>query len=163
MELKRVIEAIEIQSGLMSELLQVLERETGEMGSININAMSMTNLTKEELTARITAHTPLFQQAVSALATREELPASTSLGAIAEHLAKKGSRELRTKQQQLLRLAERVRRATSLNREIAERFTSMVADSLGLMTRLINQSNVYGASGGYQQRPATAVLINREA
>ena len=61
------------------------------------------------------------------------------------------------------RLAEQVRRSTTLNREIAERFTSMVADSLGLMTRLINQSNVYGASGGYLQRPATAVMINREA
>ncbi|HIJ95313.1 MAG TPA: flagellar protein FlgN [Desulfuromonadales bacterium] len=163
MELKRVIEAIAIQSGLLSELLQVLERETNEMGAVNINAMSLSNLTKEELTARISAHTPLFQQAVSALTAREGLPASTSLGKLAEHIAKKGGRELRIQQQQLLGLAERVRRATSLNREIAERFTSMVADSLSLMTRLINQSNVYGASGGYLQRSATAVMINREA
>jgi flagellar biosynthesis/type III secretory pathway chaperone len=163
MELKRVVEAVAIQSGLLSELLLVLECETDEMGAVNINAMNLSNLTKEQLTARIAAHSPLLQQAVSALAVREGLSGTTTLGTVAEHIAKKGSRELRTRQQQLLRLAERVRQAAALNREIAERFTSTVTDSLSLITRLMNQSNVYGASGGYLQRSAGAVMINREA
>jgi flagellar biosynthesis/type III secretory pathway chaperone len=163
MELKIMIEEITVQTGLLNELLQVLERETSEMGDLNITAMDLSNKAKEELIARIATRSPHLQRAVSELAVHEGLPGSASLGAIAEHVAKTGNRELLVKQQQIHRTAERVQQVAALNREIAERFASTATSSLNLITSLINQSNVYGASGGYQQRPAGAVMINREA
>ena len=162
MKLKKLIEEINVQTGILNELLQVLERETAEMGDVNITAMNLSNETKEELIARIAEHTPQLQQAVSELAVNNGLPESATLGIVAQHVAKRGARELLTKQKEIQRTAERVQQVAVLNREIAERFAASVATSLNLITRLINQSNVYGASGGYQQRPTGAVMINRE-
>ena len=163
MELKQLLDTAAVQSGLLDELLTVLERETAEMGDINISGMSASNLAKEELINKIAGHAPLMQQALSGLAVRYDLAATTSLKGIADHLAKRGSGGLLLKQQQLARTADRIQQVAALNREIAERFSSTVATSLTLITRLINQSNVYGASGGYQQHPTGAVMINREA
>lgn len=158
-----MFEEISVQAELLNQLLQVLERETAEMGDVNINAMNLSNQTKEELTARIKEHTPYLQQAISAQAVREGLPGSATLGTVAEHIAKKGNRELLAKQRQIRGTAERIQQVAALNREIAERFASSITTSLSLITRLVNQSNVYGASGGYQQRPVDAVMVNREA
>jgi len=163
MELKKMIEEITVQTGLLNELLQVLERETAEMGDVNINAMNLSNQAKEELTARIAKQTPHLQQAISAQAVREGLPGSASLGTVAAHIAKRGNRDPLARQQQIQRTAERVQQVAALNREIAERFSSAVTTSLNMITRLVNQSNVYGQSGGYLQRPSGAVMINREA
>lgn len=163
MELKKMIEVISVQTGILNELLLVLERESTEMGDVNTTAMNVSNEAKEELIARIAEHAPHIKQAVSKLAVNNGLPGTASLGTVAELVAKGGSPELLAKQQQILRTAERVQQAAALNREIAERFASSVSTSLNLITRLINQSNVYGASGDYQQRPAGAVMINREA
>lgn len=163
MELKKLIEEISFHTGLLKELLLVLERETSEMGEVNISAMSLSNQAKEELMPRIAGHTPQLMQAISVLAVREGLPGSTSLGILAGHIAKRGDRELLMKQQQIKDTADRVQQVSALNCEIAERFAASVTTSLNLITRLINQSNVYGASGGYQQQSAGAVMINREA
>lgn len=163
MELKTLIDQMAVQQELLEELLQLLERETTEMGSINVGAMDLTNQGKEQLSAQIAEQTPHLQQAISACAIREGLAGTVSLGSLAAQLAKKGNRNLLIRQQQLLAVSERVQRVAALNREIAEHFAASVTTSLGLITRLINQSNVYGASGGYQQRPAGAVMINREA
>lgn len=163
MELKKLIEEIDVQTALLNDLLMLLEQETVEMGDINITAMNLSNQSKEELIGRIAEHSPRTQQAISQMAALEGLPVTASLGKLAEHIAKRGDRELLTKQQQIHKAAERVRQVAALNRDIAERFASAVTTSLGLITRLVNQSNVYGASGGYQQRPAGAVMINREA
>lgn len=163
MQLKKMIEEITIQTGMLNELLQVLERETTEMGDVNTAAMNVSNEAKEELIARIAEHAPHIKQAVAALAINSGLSVTTSLGTVAAFVAKGGSPELLAKQQQIQKTAERVQQVAALNHEIAERFASSVTTSLNLITRLINQSNVYGASGGYQQRPAGAVMINREA
>ena len=163
MEIKKLIEAITVQTELLNELLQVLDRETSEMANIDITAMNLSNQTKNELIARIAEHSQHLQRTTSALAVREGLPGTASLGAIAKHVAEKGNRELFTSQQQICRIAEQLQQVTALNSGIAERFVSTVTTSLSLIASLINQSNVYGASGGYQQRPTGAVIINREA
>lgn len=163
MELKKMIEELTVQTGLLNELLQVLERETAEMGDVNINAMNLSNKAKEELTVRIAKQTPCLQQAISAQAVREGLPGSASLGTVAAHIATRGNRDPLARQQQIRMTAERIQQVAALNREIAERFASSITTSLSLITRLVNQSNVYGASGGYQQRPVDAVMVNREA
>ena len=163
MELNSLIDEITVHGGLLQELLQLFERETVEMGEVNIAAMNVTNQAKEELIARIAGHSSRIKQAIAALAAREGLPATASLGELAEHVAKKGNRKLLAKQQEIHETAERIQQVAALNHEIAERFSDTVTSSLGLITRLISQSNMYGASGGYQQRPAGAVMINREA
>ncbi|MDD2898444.1 MAG: flagellar protein FlgN [Desulfuromonadaceae bacterium] len=163
METKTLKEAIAVESRLLTELLQVLERETIEMGDVNIAAMNHSNQTKEELIARISGHSPLIQRAISEIAAHEGLSSNATLRTIAEFSAKRGNRELLATQKQIQATAERIQQVAALNREIAERFAFSITSSLGLITRLINQSNVYGASGGYQQRPASAVMINREA
>ena len=163
MEFKKLIDEIAAQTELLNELLAVLERETTEMGEVNIAAMTLSNQAKEELIGRIAERSPHIQLAVTQLAAREGLAGATTLGTVAEHVAKKGKREILAKQQQIRATAERVQQVAALNREIAERFSASVTSSLSLITRLINQSNVYGASGGYQVRPTGAVMINREA
>lgn len=163
MELKKLIEEITVHTGLLNELLQVFERETVEMGAVNIAAMNVSNQAKEELIAKISGHTEQLRRAITALAVREGLPSAAALGAVAEQIAKKGNRNLLEKQQEIRATADRIQQVAALNREIAERFSASATSTLGLITRLINQSNVYGASGGYQQRPAGAVMINREA
>lgn len=163
MEIKKLIEEITIETGLLEELLKVFERETAEMANIDLTAMALSNEHKEDLIAKIHLHSPTLQSTISGLALREGLPETTSLATLAEYAAKKGNTELLSKQQKIRRTTERLQQVAALNREIAERFASNVTTSLGLITRLINQSNVYGASGGYQQRSAGAVMINREA
>lgn len=163
MEHKKLIEELIMHTELLNELLRLLEQETSEMGDVNIAAMNQSNLAKEALMPKIAAHAVQLQLAISALAVREGLPGSATLGVLAGHVAKKGSRELLVKQQLIKDTANRVRQVSALNCEIAERFALSVTTSLNLITRLINQSNVYGASGGYQQRSASAVMINREA
>ena len=163
MELKKLMTAVTVQVALLDELLALLERETVEMGDINIEAMTITNLAKEELHKKIAEHTPVMQQVISNMAVREGLSSGTSFGVIAKHLAKKGIKELHDKQEQLIKTGNRIQRVAAMNREIAERFASTISTSLNLITRLINQSNVYGSSGGYQQRQTGAVMINREA
>lgn len=162
MVLKKLIDEITVHTGLLEELLQVLERETVEMGDVNITAMALSNQMKEDLIDRVATHSQHLQRAISDLAIHEGLSESTLLSTVAAHVARKGNRELSTKQQQLLGTAVRVQQVAGLNGEIAERFASSVTSSLSMITRLINQSNVYGASGGYQQRPAGAVMFNKE-
>ncbi|MDD2366563.1 MAG: flagellar protein FlgN [Desulfuromonadaceae bacterium] len=162
MELQNLIEAVDKQTKLLNELLQALERETVEMGEINISAMAVSNRSKEELTDKISAHSPTLQKAVATLAKREGLAETTLLRTVADHIAKRGKPELLDKQKKLRDTAISVQLVATLNRDIAERFASSVTASLNLITRLINQSNVYGSSGGYQQRPTGAIMINRE-
>lgn len=163
MELKKLIEVIDIQAKLLDELLKTLECETVEMGDVNIAAMSISNKSKEELAARISEHAPILKQSIAGLSAREGLPEATLLRTVAEHLAKRGNRELLNKQKHIRDLAISVQLASALNRDIAERFATSATTTLNLITRIINQSNVYGASGGYMQRQTGAVMINREA
>jgi len=164
MELKKLIGAVADQTVLLDELLVLLEQETGELSNVKIAAMTQTNLAKEELFRKISGHSSILQQNVTALAARQGLPSETSLGAIADYFAQKGQKELHEKLSRLKKTADRIKQVASMNREIADRFASTISTSLNLISRVINQSNsVYGASGGYQQRPAGAVMINKEA
>lgn len=163
MELKKLIETIDVQIKLLNDLLSTLERETVEMGDVNIAAMSASNRSKEELAVKISEHAPLLRDAVRSLSIKEGLSENTILRTLAEHIAKHGNKDLLNKQKQIRDIAISVQLAAALNREIAERFASSATNTLNLITRLINQSNIYGSSGGYQQRPTSAVMINREA
>lgn len=163
MELKKLLDEIATHTSLLKELLRVLQQETVQMGNIDISAMGLSNQTKEELTARIAEQSPRLLDAVSALFDREGLSGKATLGALAGYLSKKGNRELLDRQQEMLLIIENIQRVAALNQEISERFASSVTSTLGLITRLINQSNVYGATGGYQLNSAGAVMINREA
>lgn len=163
MVLKQLLDMLAEQSLLLEELLNVFERETVEMGDVNISEMSNSNQAKEELINKIAKNSQVVQQAVSQLAGNYSLPADTSLKVIAEHLAKKGNEELLLKLQQLSITTNRIQQVAALNMEIAERFSATITTTLTLITRLINQSNVYGASGGYQRNNTGAVMINREA
>ena len=163
MEIKNLMQAITIHNGLLNELLQVLERETTEMATLDIAAMSLSNQAINELVAKIAEHAQHLQQTASLLAAHEGLPGTASLGAIAEHVAKRGNRDLLASQRKIYELAEQIRQVIAFNSGIATRFASTVTSSLSFISSLINQSNVYGASGGYQLRPTGAIMINRVA
>lgn len=163
MELKNLMEAVYTESRLLDELLALLERETVELGRIDIAAMADSNQAKEKLIGAIGEHAATLKKAVSDCAIMERLDSGTTLRELAEHLSKKGKGELLTSQLKLAETADKIRKTAGLNQEIADRFSEMAATSLAMVTRLINQSNVYGASGGYQQRSTGAVMINREA
>lgn len=163
MELKKLMTATATQAALLDELLALLERETAELSDVNISAMTQTNLAKEELLRKMAEHAPVMQRAISDMAMREGFPAGTPLGVIAEHLAKRGATELIRDQKRLKKTAEKIKGVAARNSGIAERFASTIATSLKLVTRIINQSNTYGATGEYQKGQAGAVMINREA
>lgn len=163
MELKILIEAAAVQAGLLDDLLAVLERETAEMGAVNLTAMGCSNNAKEELLNKIAAHAPVLKRAVSGVAVREGLGAEGTFSVMAKLLEKKGVSEPLMKQRQIKATADKIQQVAGLNREIAERFSSTVSTTLNLITRLINQSSVYGSSGGYQQPRTGAIMINMEA
>jgi flagellar biosynthesis/type III secretory pathway chaperone len=163
MELKKMMTAVTTQAALLDELLKLLERETTELSGVDIAAMAQTNQAKEDLLKKISEHAQVMQQAIADMATRDGLAPESPFAVVAEHLAKGGHPEPLTWQVRLKSTAERIRQVATMNHGIAERFSSTIATSLNLVTRIINQSNVYGATGGYQKNTTGAVMINREA
>lgn len=163
MELKTLIDTASEQSALMKQLLESLERETSELSEVKVDAMNQTNLEKEDLIRKISRHAPVLQNEIAAVAALEGLPSDVTLGVLAKHLAKKGRNELSEIHGMLKKTSASIKRVATMNRAIAERFALTISTSLNLITRLINQSNTYGATGGLQRRSTGAVMINREA
>jgi len=163
MDMKKLTEALSLQLRMFEELSAVFKQELHEMSEINLEAMAEINGRKEEIAARIEAHSKSLRPLISAAASSVGLSSEATLGELVDMLAQKGDTELLRLHKALNDGAERIQRAAAANREIAERFAAMVTNSLNLVTRLINQSNVYGASGGYLQRQTGAVMLNTEA
>lgn len=162
MEMKTLTETLSTQLRLLEELCAILDRETRELTDMNLDAMAEVNRVKEELTERIEAYTAPLRQAISTAAVDLGLAPDVPLGRVVVALGSKKS-EIPRLYRELNATAQRVQDVAGLNREIAERFTATVSTTLSFLTRIINQSSVYGASGGYQQRPAGSVMINKEA
>ncbi|QEM69863.1 flagellar protein FlgN [Geobacter sp. FeAm09] len=158
---KTLTEILTTQLQLLEELRLLLERETRELGDMNLEAMAEVNRLKEELTGRIEAHTGPLRQAIAAAARAAGLGPDATLGAVVAATREKGIPRL---YRELNDAARQVQERAALNRDIAERFMATVGTSLNFLTRLLNQASVYGASGGYQQqRPTGASIINKEA
>lgn len=154
---------LETHLNLLRELLSLLKRETGEMSEVHLNAMAEINGRKEEIAERIQKNASVLRQAIDEAASREGLGSNATLGELAAGLKQKGESEVSRLHKELNATTDQLKEQLNLNREIAERFAASVSSSLGLLSRILNQSNTYGASGGYQQRLTGAVIINREA
>ncbi len=163
MELKKLAEELLIQSKYLKELASCLERETAELSNINLVAMAELNKEKEEIAARVESRTEPLKKAMLDVIRREGLDIETSLGGLSVVLKKKGNLEIPRLYVDLKQLADRNRQLLILNKEIAEKFAESVGSTIEVLTKVVNQSNFYGSSGGYQQRPTGSVLINREA
>jgi len=163
MTIKRLTETLTVQLRLLEELLVLLERETRELADVKLDAMTEINVLKEDVTKRIEEHTIALRQVIGEMAASVGLQPDCTLGEFAAIIGKQGNKEIPRLHQDLNRVAERVRQVATMNREIAERFVSTVSNSLNFLAQILNQSSVYGASGGYQQRQTGAVIINREA
>lgn len=163
MEIKKLESVLAEQLRLLESLLAVLNRETGELAEIHLDAISEINLQKEKLTSSIDAYTSPLRQAIGEAVSREGLPPTATLRELAARLKAKGNREIPRLHKELNKIASQIQQVAEVNRDIAERFAESVTTSLTLLTRLINQSNTYGASGGYQQQVVRSVMINREA
>ena len=154
---------LETHLQLLEEFYNLLRRETHELSDIQLDAMAEINIQKESVAARIEAHSALLRQVMEEAASREGLSPKVTLGELAETCKQKGNKDVSRLHCELNRVVDRIRQTISINREIAERFAASVSSSLELLARVINQSSTYGASGGYRQRMADAVMINREA
>ncbi|MDA8429161.1 MAG: flagellar protein FlgN [Geobacteraceae bacterium] len=163
MAIQTLIAALETQLHLLEEFFDLLSRETGELSAIHLDAMAEINRQKESIAARIEAHSAVLRKEMEAAASREGLPSKAKLGELAATCTKKGMKDVSRLHAEINGVADRIKQLISLNREIAERFAASVTSSLELLTRILKQSTTYGATGGYQQRPAGAVIINREA
>ena len=163
MAVRTLIAELETHLLLLEEFFNLLSRETSELADIHVDAMNEINALKEVIAARIETHSVLLRNVLEEAATREGLPSEASLGLLAEAYKRKGNGTVARLHGDLNRIADHIRQTISINREIAERFAASVSTTLQLLTRIINQSNTYGASGGYQQRHVGAVMINREA
>lgn len=148
------------QIGLMGELLSLLERETSELLSINLDAMSEINGLKESMTVRINEHTPPLRQTVSEIATSTGLPSNSSLVDVVSQLGKNGYKEIPRLYQDLNSLAKQVRQITALNIDIAERSISMIKNTLFILAQILDQSSTYDASGGYYPWKINAIIVN---
>lgn len=154
---------LETHLQLLEGFFALLSREAREMSDINLDAMAEINSQKEAVAARIETHAALLRKELEEAAVGEGLSAKTTLGELAQICKQKGNADVVRQHAELNRVAARINESININREIAERFAASVTSSLELLARVINQSNTYGSSGGYQQRPTGAVLINREA
>ena len=163
MAIHTLITVLETQLQLLEDFFNLLSRETRELSDIHLDAMAEINSQKVSAAARIETHSALLRKEIDEASTREGLSPNAALGELADIFKLKGKKDVSRLHEELNRVTDRIRQAISINREIAERFAASVASSLELLTRVINQSNTYGAYGGYQQRPTGAVLINREA
>ena len=155
--------ALETQLHLLEEFFNLLNRETQELSDIHLDAMTEINTLKESVAARIETHSAVLHKEIDEAATREGLSPKATLRELADRCKQKGQTDVSRLHVELNRVADSIRQTISVNREIAERFAASVTNSLELLTRVINQSNIYGASGGYQQRPTGSIMINREA
>jgi len=155
--------ALETQLQLLEEFLDLLSRETGELTDIHLDAMAEINTRKENMAARIKSHAAVLRKEMQAVAISEGLSDKTTLGGLADMYKQKGMKEVSHLHVELNRVAERIRQTISINSEIADRFAASVTGSLNVLSRMINQTSTYGASGSYQQRQAGSVMINREA
>ena len=151
------------QLRLLEALLALLNRETDELAEIHLDAIAEINRQKEELTTNIDSYATSLRQAIREVVLSERLPANATLGELVARLKKKGNREIPRLHAELNTTAAKIQQVAGVNRDIAVRFATSVTTSLTLLTRLINQSNTYGASGGYQQPTVGSVMINREA
>jgi len=163
MAIDTLITALETQLHMLEEFLALLNRETTELSDIHLNAMAEINGLKENIAARIESHSAVVRKEIAEAGSQEGLSSKAMLSELADSYMRKGKKDIRRLYEELNRVADRIGQTISINREIAERFAASVTNSLGLLARVINQSNTYGASGGYLQRPNGAVLINREA
>lgn len=163
MTIKRLSEALSGQQKFLEELLDLLKRETSELTDVNIEAMAEINSKKEELGTRIQTHTAVLRQVIAETTNSLGLPSDLPFGELAAKLGQQGNKEIILQHEQLNAVAEQVRQVAAMNQEIAGRFADALNQSLNFLTRIINQSSVYGASGGYQQRTPGAVIINMEA
>jgi flagellar biosynthesis/type III secretory pathway chaperone len=77
---KTLTEILAIQLQLLEDLYTILERETRELGDMNLDAMAEVNRIKEDLTERIEAHTGLLRQAIAAAASDMGLGPDATLG-----------------------------------------------------------------------------------
>ncbi|MDD2539424.1 MAG: flagellar protein FlgN [Desulfuromonadaceae bacterium] len=161
--MKRLITALELQLSMLEELYSLLRQETSELSDIHLAAMADITMRKENVSSRIESHTKTLLTEIEQAVSREGMPPKTSLGELAARSSSKGNCDLLNLHTKLNDAARRVKQLLALNKEIAERFAASIGSSLELLSRVINQSNVYGASGGYQQRPTGSVIINREA
>lgn len=160
MDKKHFITVLSTQLVLLKELLTLLEQETIELTSINITSMETLNQRKAETTVNIEAQSAVLRQSLAEYAAAHGLSPEITLGTVITMLAGKDILQLHT---ELKSVAQRVQDVAALNLEIAERFAETASTSLNLLTRLINQSSLYGTSGGYQTRPTGSIMINREA
>jgi flagellar biosynthesis/type III secretory pathway chaperone len=150
------------QMKLMGELLALLDRETSELLSINLDAMFEINVLKESMTARINEHTVPLRQTISEVASSSGLPLNTSLVDVVSRLGKNGDQEIPRLYQNLSSLANQVRHITALNQEIAERSVSMIKNALFILAQILDQSSTYDASGNYYQWRVDAIIIKND-
>ena len=155
--------ALARQLELQEELHELLKRETKELSDVHVDAMAEINVLKNDISRRIAEHGPILKEAIQEIATREGLSPGATLGDLNMKLSKKGNHDITRFYAELNVTADQIKELLALNYEIAERFAASIGDSLELIARIINQNSTYGASGTYQQRPSSSVLINREA
>jgi len=160
MSIKKMAEILSTQLLLLEKLQIVMTQETRALSEVDLEELSKSNKQKEELSEEIEIVGATIRQIMSEQATVASIPAASTLGAIAEAINSPDISELH---QSLNLIAAKVKSTAVMNREIAERFAETTASNLNILTTLINQSNVYGASGSYQQRPTGSIIINREA
>ena len=140
-----------------------MSRETRELADIHLDAMAEINSWKENIAVRIETHSAVLRKEIDGAASYEGLSSKATLGELADLYKQKGKKDVSRLHKELNTVADHIKQTISINREIAERFAASVSSSLEMLTRIVNQTSTYGASGSYLQRPSAAVLINREA
>jgi FlgN protein len=161
--MKELEAALVRQLELQQELLDLLKRETKELSEVHVDAMAEINNIKNELSLRITDHAPILKKAIQDVAVREGLSPGATLGDLNAKLRNNWNGGILRLYAELNVTADQIKELLSLNHEIAARFASSIGNSLDLISRIINQNSTYGASGSYQQRASSALLVNREA
>jgi len=161
METKSLEETLSSQIRVFEELHSLLEQETGELATMNLEAMAEINRHKGELSERIETYSISLRRKISAIASELGLASDVTLGVVAAAIGKKG--DLPRLRQKLVELVQRVQETAAVNGAISERFVRTAELALGVLGRTAKRAHVYGANGGYVPGSAVSVMFNREA
>jgi len=161
MDVKSLEETLSSQLQLFEKLHALLEQETDELAKMNLEAMADMNQRKDELSGRIEEHNNSLRRMIATIASELGLAPGVTLGTVAVALGKRA--DIPRLRHKLAKAAQLVRETAAVNCAISERFAKTAGMTLGFLGSLINRPSVYGASGGYLQKPSVSIMINREA
>jgi len=160
MDMNMLEEKLRSQLQLYEQLRRLLEEETGALVRKKLDDMENITGQKNQLSEDIQEADASLRRIVSLLATERGFAPEVPLATI---VASMGKQKISLLCRRLAETWQRIQDVSSLNGAISSQFIRTAQLAQESLCKLINNSNMYGASGGYVWRNSGSIMINKEA